>query len=89
MEGGFHFTFLRCPIDAEKEVFNDDLVKRNGAVGPVCVFGHDQSGLTFGFDSGMNWKILEIDEDREVVPLKLTFKEFVEGLLVKYPQTPR
>lgn len=89
MEEGFHFVFLRAPLDAERDVFKDDLVTRNGAKGPICVFGHDQSGLTFGFDAGDEWRILEIDEYRELVPLDLSFRQFAEGLLQKYPQTPR
>ncbi|WP_454674023.1 hypothetical protein [Achromobacter pestifer] len=69
MDDGFHFVFLRVPLNAESDVFNDDLIYVHGAMGKVCVFGHDQSGLTFGFDTGSNWRLVQVDEYREVVPI--------------------
>lgn len=89
MEEGFHFVFFKEPLDAGKDIFKDDLVNKHGTKGSVCVLGHDQTGLTFGFDACDNWRILEIDEYRESIPLELNFLQFVEGLLKEYPQTPR
>lgn len=88
MEQGYHFTFLEDPLDAVSEVFKDDLVISNGAKGPVCVFGHDQSGGSFGFDMGDDAVILQIDQDRIPVKIALSFKGFVEELLNQYPQIP-
>jgi hypothetical protein len=88
MEDGFHFVFLDKPVDAESEVFKDSEILQLGAVGPVCVFGHDQVGTTFGFDLGNESRIVSIDEYREVTTLDVNFSEFVKELVVSYPDVP-
>lgn len=88
MEDGFHFVFLDKPIDAETEVFKDSKIRELGAVGPVCVFGHDQSGTTFGFDIGNESKIVSIDSYRDVKVLGINFPEFLRDLIVNYPDIP-
>lgn len=59
-----------------------------GAKGKVWLFGWDSTGTAFGFDSGDNWRLLEIDSLRWITRLDLSFCQFVEGLLVCYPQRP-
>lgn len=88
MEDGFHFVFLDKPLNAETEVFKDSQISKLGAVGPVCVFGHDQGGTTFGFDLGNDSKIVSIDEYREVTTLDISFSKFVTELIVNYPDVP-
>lgn len=88
MEDGFHFVFLDKPVDAESAIFKDSEICKLGAVGPVCVFGHDQVGVTFGFDIGNNARIISIDEYREVTTLDISFSEFVKALIINYPDVP-
>jgi hypothetical protein len=87
------YEFFEEPIDAAKDYFRDRLifdddVDNPGAVGNVWLFGCDSTGIAFGFDSGDGWQLVEIDSTRSVTRLNLTFEEFVEGLLVCYPQRP-
>lgn len=81
------------PIDAAKEYFGDELIYADGpygegAKGLVWLFGTDSTGTAFGFDSGDDWRLVEIDNARCITRLELTFKQFIEGLFVCYPQTP-
>jgi len=81
------------PIDAAKDYFGDDLIYSDGpyepgAKGTVWLFGSDSMGNAFGFDSGDNWSLMEIDNFRSITRLKLNFKQFIEGLFVCYPQKP-
>ena len=88
MEDGFHFLFLDRPLDAVTEVFRDDLIIRNGAIGPVLIIGSDHLGNSFGFDYGRGGDLLEIAVDREVRVHHLAFREFVEQLITLHPQLP-
>ncbi len=50
------------------------------------VFGHESMGMAYGFDTGRDWSLVEVDEMRIVTPLALNFEEFVVGLVLCYPQ---
>lgn len=81
------------PVDAAKDYFDDDLIYSDGpyeagAKGVVWLFGLDSMGTAFGFDSGDSWQLMEIDNARCITRLDLTFKQFIEGLFVCYPQRP-
>jgi hypothetical protein len=86
-------VFNRDLVDAESGYFGDDQVYKDGpyepgAKGKVWIFGVDSTGTALGFDSGDEWRILEVDNMRWVTRLDLTFKQFVEGLFFCYPQRP-
>lgn len=81
------------PVDAVKGYFGDYLIHSDGpyeagAKGVVWLFGVDSMGTAFGFDSGDSWQLMEIDNARCITRLDMTFKQFIEGLLVCYPQRP-
>jgi hypothetical protein len=81
-------------LNAERDYYGDALFRENGpfeagAKGDVWIFGTDSTGTAFGFDSGDGWRILQIDNMRWVTRLDLSFKQFIEGLLICYPQLPR
>lgn len=78
---------------AAADYFWDDGVYKDGpyeqgAKGEVWLFGWDSTGTAFGFDSGDSWRLLEIDNMRWITRLNLSFSQFIEGLLVCYPQRP-
>ena len=50
------------------------------------IFGSENMGTAYGFDSGDNWRLVEVDEFRIVTPLSLTFEQFINGLILCYPQ---
>jgi len=80
-------------LSAKADYFGDDGIYKDGpyesgAKGEVWLFGWDSVGTAFGFDSGDNWRLLEIDNMRWITRLDLSFCQFVEGLLVCYPQRP-
>lgn len=81
---------ILCP--AADYFGNDEFYKdgpyESGAKGEVWLFGWDSTGTAFGFDSGDGWRLLEIDNMRWITRLDLSFRQFVEGLLVCYPQRP-
>ncbi len=83
---GEPFYFEERLLSAEFEVFQDRQIYDNGARGDVMVFGHESMGTTYGFDTGRDWSLVEVDEMRIVTPLALTFEEFVVGLVLCYPQ---
>jgi hypothetical protein len=39
--------------------------------------------------SGDEWRLVEVDNMRLITRLDLTFKQFIEGLFVCYPQFPK
>ena len=86
-------VFVNCPINAAKDYYFDDQIYTNnssdsGAKGVVWIFAMDSVGTAFGFDSGDNWRLLEIDNYRNINHIEMTFKQFIEGCIVCYPQTP-
>jgi hypothetical protein len=89
IEDGFHFNFLRVPLDACTEVFRDRLILERGAKGDVVIFGHDQTDSSYGFDTGNQNALVEVTEDRQVTPFRGTFGQFLERLVSDYPQLPR
>lgn len=88
LEDGDMFFFERHLVDAVGELFRDQEICKLGAKGPVKIFGSEWSGINYGFDAGDNWSLVQVDTDRTVKKLKLTFKEFVEGMFVCYPDFP-
>lgn len=87
-QDGEPFYFQEKLLSAETEVYFDRQIYDNGAKGDVLIFGHESMGTSYGFDSGDDWKLVEVDEFRIVTPLDLTFEEFVAGLVLCYPQIP-
>jgi hypothetical protein len=85
-QDGEPFFFVEQLLSAESEIYRDRQIYENGAKGDVMIFGYESMGTTYGFDTGNDWKLVEIDEFRIVTPLDLTFKEFVVGLVLCYPQ---
>ncbi|MGK9416196.1 hypothetical protein ACSSUR_08570 [Pseudomonas cedrina] len=86
-------TILPTLCPAAADYFGDDGIYKDGpyepgARGEMWLFGWDSAGIAFGFDSGDNWRLLEIDNMRWITRLDLSFCQFVEGLLVCYPQRP-
>ena len=80
-------------LSASADYFGDDGIYQDGpyeegAKGDVWLFGWDSTGTAFGFDSGDEWRLLEIDNMRWITRLELSFCQFIEGLLVCYPQRP-
>ncbi|MCR9296034.1 MAG: hypothetical protein NXI32_25240 [bacterium] len=88
IDNGEHFVFEGKLVSAEHDYFQDLQIYDHGAKGDVLIFGWESIGTAYGFDTGDDWRIVEIDEYRTVTKLELTFKQFVEGLLVCYPQIP-
>ena len=88
LDDGEHFVFERRLVSAEHDYFQDKQIYDHGAKGDVLIFGWESMGTAYGFDTGDDWQIVEIDEYRTVTKLELSFKQFVEGLLVCYPQIP-
>jgi hypothetical protein len=88
IDNGEHFVFESHLLSAEQEYFQDREIYSRGAKGDVLIFGWESGGTAFGFDVGDNWQLVEVDEYRTVTKLGLSFKRFVEGMLVCYPQIP-
>ena len=94
-DGDDHFSFESVPIDAAKELFQDEVIYDSKipydgpAKGTVWVFGFDSGGASVGFDSGDENRLVEIAADRTIIKFdrNMTFKRFIEGLIVCYPQT--
>ena len=85
-QDGEPFLFEERLISAESELYCDRQIYENGAKGDVMIFGCESMGTSYGFDSGDNWRLVEVDEFRIVTALGLTFQEFVFGLVICYPQ---
>ncbi|MDO5658160.1 MAG: hypothetical protein Q4G36_07535 [Paracoccus sp. (in: a-proteobacteria)] len=85
MEDGLMFFFRGGLVDAAADVFGDDEIYSKGA---VKIFGDDGSETSYGFDTGANWHLVSVDSFRIVNHLPLTFGEFIEGLLICYPNYP-
>lgn len=88
IDKGEHFVFEGRLVSAEHDYFRDRRIYDHGAKGDVLIFGRESMGTAYGFDTGDDWQIVEIDEYRAVTKLGLSFKQFMEGLLVCYPQIP-
>lgn len=87
------YHVFSSPQNAAKEYFRDRLIyehsdENQGAKGEVWLFATDSVGTGFGFDSGDDWRLVMIDSSRTVTRLKMTFTQFVEGILVCYPVLP-
>lgn len=82
------FFFEGALVDAELELFHDKEIYKYGAKGPVKLFGSEWSGMNYGFDTGDGWRLVQIDTDRTVKSLNLSFKKFIEGMFVCYPDFP-
>jgi hypothetical protein len=85
-QDGEPFFFEDHLVSAETELYRDRLIYDNGAKGDVMFFGSESMGTAYGFDSGDNWRLVEVDEFRIVTPLSLTFEQFIDGLILCYPQ---
>lgn len=85
-QDGTPFTFEEELLSAEKDVFGDGEIYSNGAKGDLLLFGHESMGVYYGFDTGKQWGLVEVDEFRIVTPMHLSFDEFVVGLVLCYPQ---
>lgn len=88
LEEGFMFQFEEGLIDAEKDLFFDREIYKFGAKGPIKIFGSEISGINYGFDSGFDWKLAQVEPNRLVTHLNISFKKFVEGMFVCYPNFP-
>lgn len=80
-------------LSAATDYFGDDGIYKDGpfepgAKGEVWLFGSDSTGAAIGFDSEDNWRLLEVDNMRWITRLDLSFRQFIEGLFVCYPQRP-
>ena len=87
------YNFFNTLENAALSYFRDDLIYEDdedhlGAKGVVWLFGCDSTGEAFGFDSGDKWQLVRIDTCRSVMRLRMSFAEFVEGLLACYPHQP-
>jgi hypothetical protein len=85
---GEPFYFEEKLISAEREYYKDKEIYKNGAYGDILIFGWENMGTAYGFDTGLNWQLVEVDEFRIVSKLSLSFIQFVVGLLICYPQIP-
>lgn len=83
-----HIKFLEFPISAEKQYFSDKRIYDGGAVGDIIIFGIDSTGAAFGFDSGKDYQIFEVDSYRICTPLELKFEYFAKGIFACYPDIP-
>lgn len=86
-------TIQSTLLSAASDYFGDDGIYKDGpyepgAKGDVWLFASDSTGTAIGFDSGDNWRLLEVDNMRWITRLDLSFRQFIEGLLVCYPQRP-
>ncbi|MBA4152282.1 MAG: hypothetical protein C0509_06950, partial [Acinetobacter sp.] len=80
-------------LSAATDYFGDNGVYQDGpyepgAKGEVWLFGSDSTGTAVGFDSGDSWRLVEVDNMRWVTRLDLSFRQFIQGVLVCYPQRP-
>lgn len=82
------FNFDETLLNASTELYHDREIFELGAKGEVKIFGSELAGISYGFDSGRDFQLVEIDDYRQVEPLDLTFDQFVIGLAVCYPQIP-
>lgn len=86
------FAFMKIeerPLSAIEDVFGDHEILALGAKGDIIIIGNELSGVAFGFDTGDDWKMVEVEADRTVTPLDIDFYHFILGVVVCYPQTPR
>lgn len=85
-QDGEPFYFEERLISAESELYQDRQIYEGGAKGDVMIFGHESMGTAYGFDTGDDWKLVEVDEFRIVTGLNLSFQQFIVGLVLCYPQ---
>jgi len=88
LEKGEMFFFEDQLVDAETELFYDKEIYNLGAKGAVKIFGSECSGINYGFDIGNKWSLVQVNPDRTVTKLNLSFKRFIEGMFVCYPDFP-
>lgn len=88
LEEGLMFFFQNGLIDAENDLFRDKKIYDFGAKGPIKIFGYDGNETSYGFDTGMDWRLVAVDSSRIVKHLSLSFVQFIEGLFVCYPDYP-
>lgn len=88
LEDGEMFFFEESLVDAESELFLDKEIYKFGAKGPIKIFGSEWSGFNYGFDTGDEWALVQVDTDRTVKKLDISFKKFIEGMFVCYPDYP-
>lgn len=84
-----HFEYLERPLSAERNYYQDKRIYEGGAQGDILIFGVESTGTAFGFDTGDNYQIVEVDNYRIVRKLDLDFKAFTLGLLACYPDFPQ
>jgi hypothetical protein len=87
-EGELHFEFFDGLKDAERDSFFDDQIYQFGAKGAIKLFGTDMCSSYFGFDTGQDWKLVEVTADHYVETHNIDFKSFVEGMFVCAPYMP-
>lgn len=83
-----HFEVLMKLQSAEREYFGDTGIYQNGAKGDVLIFGLESTGIAYGFDVGNSNALVQVDNYRLVKNLRLSFAEFIFGLLACYPDLP-
>jgi hypothetical protein len=83
-----HFEILERLRSAEKEYFQDTKIYEHGAKGDVLIFGTESTGICYGFDSGNNNAVVQIDNYRIVQNLDLDFEQLIFGIIACYPDFP-
>ena len=83
-----HFEVLKVLRSAEKDYFQDRIIYEHGAHGDVLIFGVESTGICYGFDSGNNNALVQVDNYRIVQKLDLDFDEFIFGIVACYPDFP-
>ena len=83
-----HFEISERLISAEKEYYEDKRIYEGGALGDILIFGFDSTGTANGFDTGNDYKLVEVDNYRISRVLDINFQYFIMGLLVCYPDSP-
>ncbi len=83
-----HFEVLEQLRSAEKDYFQDTMIFEHGALGDVLIFGVESTGICYGFDSGDNNAVVQVDNYRIVKKLDLVFEEFIFGIIACYPDFP-
>ena len=86
-QDGEFFFFDEQLLSAE-EFFGEHRIYEQGAIGDVMLFGREHMGIAYGFDTGAEWRLVEVDEFQIVSQLSLSFEQFVAGLVLCYPQIP-
>jgi len=89
MDGGLSVMVVENgPQSAISDVFGDELILQYGAQSDVLIFLAEMSGMAYGFDTGDDSRIVEVDPDRTVSRLEIDFFHFMIGIDVCFPQIP-